>query len=92
MLLCIFTCLLWIEFQPAAVPFYLEVKNEGGIERYACWRGENQQYYVFIPCYTNLSEARIVMNTSATIAVDGENIVYWIASIRNSIHIFNRHV
>lgn len=74
MLLCIFTCLLWIEFQPAAVPFYLEVKSEGGIERYACWRGENQQYYVFIPCYTDLSEAQIVMNTSATIFVDGEQL------------------
>ena len=71
-LLAIFTCLLWIEFQPAEVPFYLEVQGENGTEQYACWRGEDQQCYVFLPSYGDFSESRIVMNTGDSLYLDGE--------------------
>lgn len=71
-LLVIFTYLLWIEFQPAEVPFYLEIQGENGTERYACWRGENQQCYVFLPGYVDFDRARIVMNTRDALYLDGE--------------------
>ena len=73
-LLCVFTCLLWIEFQPAEVPFYLEVQGESGTERYACWRGENQQCYVFLPGYAEFSQSRIVLNTGDALYLDGESL------------------
>ena len=71
-LLGVFACLLWIACQPAEMPFYLEVQGEEGVERYACWRGENQQCYVFIPTYTDFSQACIVMNTNDTLSLEGE--------------------
>lgn len=71
-LLCVLACLLWIAGQPAEVPFYLEVQREDAVERYACWRGENQQCYVFIPDYTDFSQTHIVMNTNDKLILDGE--------------------
>lgn len=73
-LLCIFACLLWIEFQPAEVPFYIEVQCKGGTERYGCWRGANQQYYVFLPGYVDLSQSRIVLNTDDPMFIDNERL------------------
>ena len=73
-LICIIGCLLWIEFQPAEIPFYLEAQGENGTEQYACWRGENQQCYVFLPSYVEFSKSRIVMNTGDTLFLDGESL------------------
>lgn len=73
-LLAVFACLLWIEFQPAEVPFYLEVQGENGTEQYACWRGEDQQCYVFLPGYTDFARSRIVLNTGDALYLDGERL------------------
>lgn len=68
----IFFCLVIIECQPTEVPFYLEVNSENGAEQYACWRGPNQQCYVFLPRYVDFSKTRIVMNTDDTLYLDGK--------------------
>ena len=72
MLFSIFACLVWIECQPAEIPFYLEVQGESRTERYACWRGENQQCYVFLPGYADFSKSRVVLNTGDPLYLDGK--------------------
>lgn len=73
-MLCVSVWLIQMECQPAEIPFYLEYESESGTERYACWRGENQQCYVFVPGYVDFAQSRIVMNTSDAVWVAGKQL------------------
>lgn len=54
----------------ASVPFTVEVTAQGHTERVDCWRRDDGQYFVFLPAYARLSEARIYLQDQKEIYVD----------------------
>lgn len=79
-IICVFTTVLLVVSTVAMIcadkpenssPFYVTVSSETGTERIHCWKNENGEYYVFLPSYADLSQAKIYLDTDNTVTVDG---------------------
>ena len=53
------------------VPFEVSVRTPDGEEKISCWMSSQEDYFVFLPAYSNLSDAQIHINISSDIYING---------------------
>ena len=53
------------------VPFEVSVRTPDGEEKISCWMNSQEDYSVFLPAYSNLSDAQIHINISSDIYING---------------------
>ncbi len=77
-IICIFTAVLLIVGVFAGVVstektkndlFYIQVDSLGSVEEIKCWQNEEDDYYVFLPSYANLSDSKLYLNTETQLKI-----------------------
>lgn len=54
-----------------AIPFVVSVATTDGEQSIFCWMNDQEDYFVFVPAYCNLSDLQIHENISAQIYING---------------------
>ena len=53
---------------------YIVIKSDSGEETVDCWKNEDDEYYFFVPSYTELSQVYIYSNSADNIDINGNKL------------------